>query len=268
MSPLAYHGIECIDGLLYICGGTNGHEILNEVFTFNPIRGDCQQKASLRDHRCYVSTSYLDGYLYAIGGHNGSRRMKSVERLHVNVDDEAWQQVRDMNVARSDASACVHESRIYIAGGLNDQVIESSVEFYNPLDASWTFIASMRVQRTSFTLLAHGNSLLAIGGNNGHERLSSVEQYSFERRQWSEHSEMCNRRSTFSAALVDENKIIVVGGYNGSTPFNQVEMYDCIERTWKPLQRIRYDRSGLKVVVVTDLPNAHEYTFCGPQEGS
>lgn len=273
MSPLAYHGIENINGLLYICGGTDGNEILNEVFTFDPLRGDCTQRASMREPRCYVSTACLSWaeaqqqaqagqhFLYALGGHNGNQRMKSVERYSVR--DDQWSHVQDMNVARSDASACVHNSLIYIAGGLNDQVIESSCEFYNQLDDSWTFISSMLVPRTSFSLLLYRNSLLAIGGNNGSARLASVEQYNFSSKQWSSHSLMKQRRSTFSAALLDQDKLIVVGGYNGQTPFNQVEMYDEATHSWHSIQKIRFDRSGLKVVVVSELANACEYSFAG-----
>lgn len=266
MAPLAYHGIEYINGVLYICGGTDGSEILNEMFTFDPVRGDCAQKASMQESRCYVSTACLNGYLFAIGGHNGNQRMKSVEKFHLL--DERWQPVHDMNVARSDASACVYNSLIYIAGGLNDQAIESSVEFYDARDDSWTFITSMLTQRTSFTLLACQGSLLAIGGNNGSERLNTVEQYNFSTKLWSPHSQMRHRRSTFSAALVDETKLVVVGGYNGQTPFSQVEMYDCSTHSWTMLNKIRYDRSGLKVVVVNDLPNATDYTFLGSQGNS
>lgn len=261
MTPLAYHGIECINGLLYICGGTDGNEILSEVFTFDPVRGECSQKPSMRESRCYVSTAFLGGKLYAMGGHNGQQRVKSVERY--DLVGEAWENVRSMNVARSDASACVYNQKVYIAGGLNDQIIESSVEFYDGGDNTWTFIESMITPRTSFSLLLLGDKLLAIGGNNGSERLSSVEQYNFSNRSWSHHSNMRHRRSTFSAALLEERKLVVVGGYNGQTPFNQVEMYDEDEGNWSLLHKIRFDRSGLKVVAVNDLPNAIEYTFLG-----
>lgn len=261
MTPLAYHGIECMNGLLYICGGTDGAEILNELFTFDPIRGDCSQKRSMHESRCYVSTAHLGSTLYAIGGHNGSQRMKSAEKYDSNED--YWRTIEDMNVARSDASACVYESLIYIAGGLNDQIIENSVEFYNDGDNTWTFITSMETPRTSFTLLLFRENLLAIGGNNGSERLSSVESYDFKTKLWSHHSNMRFKRSTFSAALLDENKLIVVGGYNGQTPFSQVEMYDEHSSSWLTMHKIRYDRSGLKVIVVNDLANADEYTFLG-----
>lgn len=261
MIPLAYHGIENIDGLLYICGGTDGSEILNELFTYHPISGICAQKPSMFDSRCYVSTAYLEGYLYAMGGHNGNIRMKSVERF--DVIKESWFRIKDMNVARSDASACVYDQKIYIAGGLNDQLIEQTVEFYNQTDNSWSYIRPMNTPRTSFTLLLYKSNLLAIGGNSGSERLASVEQYNFRTGVWSHHSNMRHRRSTFSAALVEENKLMVVGGYNGQTPFNQVEMFDEQTRSWIMLHKIRFDRSGLKVVVVSDLPNATDYTYLG-----
>lgn len=287
---LAYHGIENISGILYICGGTNGNDILNEVFTFDPLTGDCHQAPSMREARCYVSTAYLDGFLYAMGGHNGLQRVKSAERLQIgsNLGQSAplgdgttaaaaagqWTHVQDMQVARSDGSACVYGGRIYVAGGLNDQVIESSVEFYNQQDNTWTFLSSMITPRTSFTLLAYPaqDCLLAIGGNDGSERLSSVERFDFgggggpqssNGGGWSLHSNMRHRRSTFSACLLDQTKLIVVGGYNGQTPFNQVEMYDQQQGQWVMLRKMRFDRSGLKVIVVNDLANATDYTYLG-----
>jgi N-acetylneuraminic acid mutarotase len=263
VSTLAYHGIECIDGRLYICGGTDGRDILSQLFVFDPTSGQCQFKKSMREDRCYVSTAYLDGRLYAMGGHNGAQRLRSVERY--NLDEDSWEHVHDMNAARSDASACVYKHLIYIAGGLNDQVIESSVEFYNKADNSWTYVSSMLVPRTSFALVKYRDTLLAIGGNNGTERLNSVEQYNISSNMWSAHSQMRHRRSTFSAALVDGSKLFVVGGYNGQTPFAQVEMFDEQCNQWIQMQKIRYDRSGLKLVVVQDLPNAAEYTFLGSQ---
>lgn len=257
---LAYHGVEVINKLLYICGGTDGTEILNELFVLDPLTGECHQRASMREARCYVATASIQGQLYAMGGHNGVQRMRTVERYdrHQNI----WHPVTSMNAARSDASACVYKDKIYIAGGLNDQVIEPSVEFYNSQDKTWTFIESMASPRTSFTMLVYHDQLLSIGGNNGAERLSSVEQYSFRTKQWTLHSQMKSRRSTFSAALLDD-RLIVVGGYNGQQPFNKVELYNDAQKCWVSMKSIEHDRSGLKVVVMNNMENAIEYTFLG-----
>jgi influenza virus NS1A-binding protein len=75
-----------------------------------------------------------------------------------------------MNVSRSDACAAVHDRCIYIAGGLNDQIIENTVEMYNPFDKTWTFIQPMSSPRTSLRFVNYKRFLYAIGGNNGFER--------------------------------------------------------------------------------------------------
>jgi kelch-like protein 10 len=258
--PRAYHGIEVLEGLCYLIGGTNGTEILSSVHCFDPVSGRWYERANMYEQRCYVSTAQLDGLIYAMGGHNGLQRVRSVERYDHKANQ--WMQMPQMHLARSDASATVYESRIYIAGGLNDQVMENSVEMYDPSDDTWTFIQPMSSARTSFSLSAYGGSLYALGGNNGFERLASVERYDFATKLWTPVESMASRRSTFTACVL-EDKLYVIGGYNGHTPINLVEAYDRRTARWTPVRSIKYDRSGLAVCVLNGLVNASEYTYIG-----
>lgn len=195
-----------------------------------------------------------------MGGHNGLQRVRSVERY--DPKHNQWTQLPQMNLARSDASATVFEGRIYIAGGLNDQVMENSVEMFNPTDNSWTFIQPMSSARTSFSLCAYGNCLYALGGNNGFERLATVEKYDFLTRLWTQVESMVSRRSTFTACVL-EDRLYVIGGYNGHTPINLVEAFDRRTGLWSSVCNIKHDRSGLAVCVLRGLSNAVDYTYIG-----
>lgn len=166
--PRAYHGMEVIDGIIYLVGGTNGSEILNTVHCYNPVTERWFQRANMYEQRCYVSTAVLNGLLYAMGGHNGTQRIRTVEVFDPSANQ--WSKLPDMNLARSDACATVHNGKIYIAGGLNDQVIENSVEVYDPIERTWSFVQPMSSPRTSLALVAYHGSLFALGGNNGFER--------------------------------------------------------------------------------------------------
>jgi N-acetylneuraminic acid mutarotase len=103
-----------------------------------------------------------------MGGHNGLNRVKSCEKYDSNTNQ--WTKFEDMNVSRSDACAAVHDRCIFIAGGLNEQIIENTVEMYNPIDKTWTFIQPMSSPRTSLGFVNYKQFLYAIGGNNGFER--------------------------------------------------------------------------------------------------
>lgn len=117
-----------------------------------------------------MSTAILNGKLYAIGGHNGDHRMRSVEVY--DFATEQWSEAADMNVARSDGAAAVLNGKIYIVGGLNEHQIERTAEFYVPDIDKWTPIANMASPRTSLAAVAHRGMLYAIGGNSGFERFA------------------------------------------------------------------------------------------------
>lgn len=166
--PRAYHGMEIIDGIIYLVGGTNGNEILNSLHCYDPVTGRWFQRANMYEQRCYVSTAVLDDKLIAMGGHNGTQRVRTVEMYDPSINQ--WNKLPEMNLARSDACATVFQGKLYIAGGLNDQIIENSVEMYDPTQKVWTFLQPMSSPRTSLALVAYHNSLYALGGNNGFER--------------------------------------------------------------------------------------------------
>ena len=80
----AYHGVGLINQVVYIFGGFNrcgDHGYYSsDTFAFNVLAQDWNAKSNMNEKRCYVSSAELGGYLYAIGGFNGTERLKSAER--------------------------------------------------------------------------------------------------------------------------------------------------------------------------------------------
>lgn len=66
------------------------------------------------ERRCYVSVCELNGYIYAMGGHNGVERLRSMERY--DPCKNQWTLLQPMIVRRSDAAACRLNGKIYIFG--------------------------------------------------------------------------------------------------------------------------------------------------------
>lgn len=181
-----------------------------------------KQLCPMNEQRCLLAgVFHSDGRLYALGGHNGSQRLRSAEWYDPNSNQ--WHQIAEMTIARSDAAACSHENRIFIAGGqISNQFIQSSVEFYKSSDDTWTFAAPMIIPRMSFCLASFKNNLIALGGTNGltggDEVASvtrSVERYNHETRSWTFCVPMGQARCSFDTMLIGD-KLIVAGGHSGS----------------------------------------------------
>lgn len=241
--PRAFHASCSLPktGQLFIFGGTNGEEILNSVIRFDPARdvstsgpiGGKESEKSLnlsyrfhvmqpmRERRCHLTgVFHSDGRIYALGGHDGQQRLKSGEWF--DPKSNQWNPIADMTIARSDAGACSHDNKIFIAGGqISDQFIQSSVEFYKSNEDTWTFVAPMIVPRMSFKLVSFKNHLLALGGSNGFmggdeigSVTRSVERYNPSLSSWSLCAPMNQKRCDFGVMSLEDN-LIVVGGRGG-----------------------------------------------------
>lgn len=171
---ISYFGLQIIDNVIYIFGGSNGREIFKTLETLDLTKSNCkwEKKCSMIESRCYVSSVVLDGKIYSIGGFNQRHRIRKCECYHPELD--GWREIADLNYPRSDASAEVFDGRIFIAGGINDSCVERSVEVYYPELNQWRLIKSMNSPRTSFSLSVFQNKIWALGGNDGNKRFGNV----------------------------------------------------------------------------------------------
>ena len=64
--------------------------------------------------RCYVSVCVFNDRIYAMGGHDGHSRLRSVESY--NPESNQWTLLCNMAQRRSDADACELDGLIYIIG--------------------------------------------------------------------------------------------------------------------------------------------------------
>lgn len=103
---------------------------------------------------------------------------------------------------------------MYIAGGINENNIEQSVEVYSPESNTWTLVKAMATPRTSFSMTHFNKRIWAIGGNDGEQRLNSCESYDPEKDIWTPEKAMVHSRSTFKAIQFN-GELFAVGGYNG-----------------------------------------------------
>ena len=71
--------------------------------------------AEMSARRSGAAVGILNGFLYAVGGHDGPIVRQSVERY--NPASDSWTTVADMNNCRRNAGIVTHNGSLYIIGG-------------------------------------------------------------------------------------------------------------------------------------------------------
>lgn len=88
----------------------------------------------LLNPRFIASAFALGKHLYLVGGHDGIRRLASVEMTRVNSIGrlDTWSKLEPLNHKRSATAVAISGETVYIAGGMDDQGVLSSVEMAQP----------------------------------------------------------------------------------------------------------------------------------------
>jgi N-acetylneuraminic acid mutarotase len=144
------------------------------------------QKADMPTGRMYLSTSTVNGKIYAIGGapmgaQGGLQAgVSTVEEYDPATD--TWTTKADMPTARFGLSTSVFNGRIYAFGGALDRPQEpfSTVEEYDPATDTWTTKADMPKGKMNFSTSAVDGKIYVIGGSFAAfpwAPVSTVEEY-------------------------------------------------------------------------------------------
>lgn len=132
---------------IYIIGGGTGRACvlsnINQEFDTSVAFG-----AGVSYYHCVMPTAryglgavYLNGSIYAIGGHAGVTICKTVEAY--NVGTGAWTTLADMPAARSKFFCFIFGGKIYVAGGLDPtHPLVTSVYEYDPVANTWAILTT------------------------------------------------------------------------------------------------------------------------------
>jgi len=213
--------------------------------------GTWTAKANMPTRRLGLSTSVVDGKIYAIGGGY------SIEGPHSQIVEEydpmmnTWTRKADMPTGRLGHAASVVNGRIYVIGGdVRKEVSCFEVEEYDPATDTWTRKADMPTKRTFFSTCEVDGKIYAVGGITAPamHTLSIVEVYDPATDTWTRKANMLTPRWTVSVSAVN-GKIYAIGGLRGST-LRTVEEYDPATNKWTRKANMPTARASLCTVVV------------------
>lgn len=182
-----------IGNYLYVIGGcnsTNGSAALGTIEQATITNGNLGSfttlGSSLNVARSGHAAMIVGGYLYVVGGHDGSGAIGSVERAVINPDGTigAFSLVTGspLLAPRYDHVGLVSGNTLYVLGGSNGasslNTIEQATISADGTIGSFTTVGGMNLNtaRSGAGCVVMGSSLYLIGGSNGGTTLSSVEQ--------------------------------------------------------------------------------------------
>jgi N-acetylneuraminic acid mutarotase len=202
------------------------YDILQE---YDPVENKWSTKAKMPTARYSLSSSVVDGKIYAIGGlvgEEGEYEPTSAVEVYDPVTD-TWTKKKSMPTARYGLATCVVGGRIYAIGGFDaSQLPIATVEEYDPVSDSWTRKADMITPRYYLAADAISGQIYAAGGYDvTNIPIATVELYVPGRDIWMEVRSMPTPRRGLSAIAAD-GKIYAIGGYGmGDQDLSVVEEY-------------------------------------------
>ena len=251
-----------VNGKIYVIGGTVWDDgprrgrVLRTVEEYDHVTNQWQRRASMRIGRTDLSTSVVNGKIYAIGGNI----QLWMWRKHVEVYDpvtNTWDMRADMLEVRPTFSATAADGRIYVMGGADDE----STEAYDPFADRWEKRAKMPSTRSHFATTAVDGMIYAMGGpdwGQPGEHSRSVEAYDPATDTWEKRADMPTARCCLSAETVD-GIIYAIGGEFGGQVLRTVEAYNPTTDTWETMADMPEGRMHFSTSVI----DGKIYVFSG-----
>jgi RNA polymerase sigma factor (sigma-70 family) len=220
-----------VNGKIYAIGGQFWEGMkgvfLATVEEYDPMADKWTKKSDMPTARCYLSTSVVNGKIYAIGG--GDIQLQTVEEYDPVADK--WTKKADMPTARSSLGTNTVNGKIYAIGGASGVkgiISLATVEEYDPVADKWTKKSDMPTQRSSLTTATVNGKIYAIGGSKNIDvAFNTVEEYDPVTDKWTKKADMPTARSCSSSSEVN-GKIYVIGGWDHAAKWfvSAVEEYD------------------------------------------
>lgn len=229
---LAYHVCVLYESVIYVIGGENYNYVsLGTCLAYSIPTDKMWSISPMNVKRSCLSAVVIEGYIYAIGGHDQGIYLDTAERYDRRTDQ--WSMIASMNYSRGNASAAVLNNYIYVVGGETETEYLKSVEMYNPLADSWLEINSMRVERSGLAAVEVNNEIYAVGGHNETGVTNCVEKYNPLKRSWELVERMLCQRYNFGAVATNAC-IFIVGGYGDDDEIlGSIERYNVTIDRWK-----------------------------------
>eukprot|EP00466_Bigelowiella_natans_P004858 jgi/Bigna1/143226/aug1.77_g17934 len=199
-----------------------------------------------------------DGKLFAVGGCDGSNRLKSGECLDLKNVDAGWKKLPDVNTERSGLGVAVGDGKLFAVGGQdedeNDLKSGEHLDLKN-VDAGWKKLPDVDAERRQLGVAVGDGKLFAVGGHcheDGGDHLKSGEHLDLKNVDagWKKLPDVDTERGALGVAVGD-GKLFAVGGHDDGDCHKSGEHLDLknVDAGWKKLSDVNATRVSLGVAV-------------------
>ena len=269
--------------IVVVIGGEKSSRQTNSVLLMNVEKDKKQWKEApnLNQKRSGHAAVVCNGFVYVFGGHSGSSRLDSIERI--DVDDllettcttnnkKQWTTLNCcLSTARNGcAAAVVHDRFIVVAGGYNGSDDLSSIDIIDTASQNQPIVIagpSMKVARHSCAMAVVDRRIFVVGGENG-SPLNSVEYLEFDAAskennepagftfpsstEWMIHKNLVLSVQRFRHAIVTVGSCLIVAGGLSQKNLKSVEVLDTERNVVFNLPDMTTARNGPSMVSMPD----------------
>lgn len=211
------------NGGILITGGTKS----SEVYEFRD--GKMLRKCSMMHIRSSHNAVYFNGFVYCIGGYNGSTWHEKCEKI--SVENYNTLPIASLNYRRCAFSSCIAGNFIYVFGGYDGTKYLDNIERFNVFKNKWENLACSLhrpLQNTGAASYAE-NKIIIAGGYNEKGTLSAARSLDLETLEWSVMPNMSYTRYLM-------NKLHFCGGFvyaiGGSAQGQNIEYFNMTDNKW------------------------------------
>ncbi|XP_068560423.1 kelch-like protein 41a [Cebidichthys violaceus] len=193
-SPRCLFAVGECENLLFAVAGKDlqSNESQDTVMCYDTEKMKWSQtkKLPMNIHgHCVVSEN---GLVYCIGGKTDDNKATN-KMFAYNHKRAEWKEVASMKTPRSMFGAVIHNRKIVVAGGVNEEGLTAACETYDFGTNKWSPFTEMPQERSSVNLVSCGGQLYTLGGfamveNENKEcepsEMIDIWQYEDDKKQW------------------------------------------------------------------------------------
>ncbi|CAG02527.1 unnamed protein product, partial [Tetraodon nigroviridis] len=258
---LSNQGVAVLNNFAYVIGGdknTDGCEAERRCWRYDPRHNRWCSIQPLQRQRTDHCVCVLGGHLYAIGGRDYARELRSVERYDPLTN--TWDYVCPLRRQVYAHAGAELDGRIYISCGCRGPTYLTETYCFHPATNSWSPCAHGPVARAWHAMAAVDGRLYVIGGSNDQFRyrrdILTVARFHPEADSWSTMAPLPVGHGESGVAVLGR-RIYILGGrsHDRGKCAKYVHVYDTDSDDWSTSVGLRQRVSGLAACVVLMPPS-------------
>jgi hypothetical protein len=231
------------NGYVYVIGGYDDTNEFNDV-QYAKINADgtidsWNTTTPFTTARFGHTSVVHNGYVYVIGGNDGSNRLNDVQYAKINANGTVgtWNSTTPFTTGRAGHTSVVHNGYLYVLAGSIDGNNHLNDVQYAKINTdgtigSWNSSTPLAIERTEQTSVVHNGYVYVIGGIDVSNYLNDVQYGKINADgtvgPWNSTTSFTTARGNHTS-IVHNGYVYVIGGNEGENEFNDVQYTSFLE---------------------------------------